>query len=187
MDAFLSYPRPKPAVPPEPVPLTRELGIHVPLTPEADEAEMAAWALLELQRNPDTAAVKSAAQPAVTKREQSVEYYRNVARRKREAEQTARRALMRCLAYVEQQLENEERRMKDEESLRQHRDAGSAKTDGNSSLFTLHSSLETLLFRHQQTAEREGGTLFSRWRHCLALVTIRQMQALGQIGNDDDN
>lgn len=159
MDAFLSYPRPKPAVPQEPVPLTKELDIHVPLTPEADEAEMAAWALLELQRNPGTAAAKSAAKPVATKREQSVEYYRDVARRKREAEQAARRALMRCLAYVEQQLEHDH----SEDVL----------------------ELEHHLFRHQQTAEREGGTLFSRWQHCLALVTVRLMGVTGEEEDGD--
>ena len=151
-------------MPPEPVPLARELGIHVPLTPEADEAEMAAWALLELQsserKNNVQYSMFNVQSPKLvgTKREQSVEYYRDVARRKREAEQAARRALVRCLAYVELLLERDH--SEDVPELEQH------------------------LFRHQQTAEREGGTLFDRWQHCLALVTVRLM---GVTGEEEDN
>lgn len=144
-------------------PLRIESVGQAPMTPEPDEAEIAAQAILELMADKKaTASGKSrhhdmpTSQHAdkATSTTHDADYYQSLAERIRKARTEQRQRATRFVAYCEEQLRNPD--------LPLH---------GSGSL-TL---IETELYKRIDVVEREGGTLKSRWQHCLAEVTVRLM------------
>lgn len=122
-------------------------GVAAPrLTPEPDEAELAATALLEMTAGPKHGAAKTS-DPRENK-ERDAEYYHALAGRIAVAHEAERRAALRYVAFSEEQL-----------------------TSAHCPL----SAIEDGLYKHIETIEREGGELKRRWQHCMADVTVRQM------------
>lgn len=161
----------------EPQTLAIEGIPQAPLTPEPDEAELAAQALLEMmaaiqhdrrhgkgaRRNNDiTASPDNEKEEAVTPRTAS--YYRHLARKMREAREATRLRVTRFLAFVEQELKKP-----------------NLPTYGDGSL----GLLEAELYKRIDIVEREGGELKRRWQRCLALVTVRLMDAARNSHTDD--
>ena len=152
----------------EPQPLRIEGIAPAPLTPEPDDAELAAQALLELMasdgasRNNDIPASRNDDKGDAPR---DVAYYRRLAERIRQAHEAARQRTVRFLAFVEQEL---------------------AKPDlpltGPGSL----GLLEAELYKRLDVVDRHGGSLKTRWQHCLANVLVRQMQAQGDDTEDTD-
>lgn len=160
-----------------PQPLTIEGIPQAPLTPEPDDAELAAQALLEMMaakqhghrhgkgarlNTEKTASPDNEKEEAVTPR--TATYYRHLARKMREARETTRLRVSRFLAFVEQELKKP-----------------NLPTYGDGSL----GLLEAELYKRIDIVEREGGELKRRWQHCLALVTVRLMDA-ARNGHTDD-
>lgn len=135
-----------------------------PLTPEPDDAELAAQALLELMaeaakkqrrynvitmfRHNDKAASRN------NEKETSAAHYRALAARIREAHEAARRKALRFVAACEYELQKPDLPLTGPCSLQ---------------------LLEAELYKRIDIIEREGGDLKRRWQHCLANVTIRMM------------
>lgn len=143
----------------EPKPLRID-GVKTTMTPQPDDAELAAQALLEsMSGNPKKSRKGKAAEP----RHGTPEYYRQLSEKIRQARAAEARRTMRYLAYCEQQL--------DAPAISHHPSA--------------IEDLERGLYLHQDTAEREGGELLRRWQHCLAEVIVRQMSAAGSLSDDD--
>ena len=135
-------------------------GTKTTLTPTPDDAELAAQALLESmaatsikEKNDKTIKQlnnkKSGAQ-------HDAAYYHGLSEKIRTAHEQERRAAMRYVAYVEEQLS----------TPLAHREG-----QGESPF----ADLERGLYAHQDTVECEGGDLLKRWQHCLAEVIVRQM------------
>ena len=144
-----------------------------PLTPEPDDAELAAQALLEsmVERPPpnpslvgrgrDTSAAEHSAAGHTTPRPtregqgggSASAYYRALADRIRTARSAEARLVMRLLASVEEQLAEPTALYKGQWGDTEHK-----------------------LYRAMDIAEREGGELHSRWQHCLANVIVRRME-----------
>ena len=137
----------------EPKPLRIE-GTSTVLTPEPDDAELAARALLESMR--DGGRKKKAGSGNAAGRADAegrdAGYYRSLSDRIREAHEAEAMAAMRYVAWCEQELP----------------------TAGMEKLCLM----ERGLYRHTDTAEREKGHLKARWQSCLAEVIIRQMETL---------
>lgn len=145
---------------PEPQPLRIEGIAPAPLTPEPDDAELAAQALLELMasasgasRNNDIPASRNDDKGDAPR---DANYYKKLAERIRSAHEAARQRTVRFLAFCEQEL---------------------AKPDlpltGPGSL----GLLEAELYKRLDVVDRHGGDLKTRWQHALANVLVRQMQA----------
>ncbi len=146
-----------------------------PLTPEPDDAELAAQALLESMcdvrskmedgREVATDAHQPSAiihqpskshQPSAISHQPSVRdaaYYHALADRIRTARTAEARLVMRLLASVEEQLAEPTALYKGQ-----------------------WGDTERKLYRALDIAEREGGELHSRWQHCLANVIVRRME-----------
>jgi len=142
-----------------PQPLRIEGVTQAPLTPEPDDAELAAQALLEMMTNHATAPkdenkAKSDEKPKAL----TVEYYQRVAdqmaERERQARDQATLRTMRFLAWCEQELKKRDLPMEGKGSLQQ---------------------MEVELYKRIDTVERMGGELKTRWQHCLAEVLVRQL------------
>lgn len=130
----------------EPKPLRIE-GAVTTMTPEPDDAEMAALALFE-SLSPDPSPKKKGGKKQTEPHpaeKGTAEYYHALAERVHEVRAAEVRMAMRYVAYCEQEL--------------------------------LHNpqlaELERGLYRHLDTVEREGGELKRRWQHCLAEVIVR--------------
>jgi hypothetical protein len=158
-----------------PVPLRIEGVEPAPLTPESDDAELAAQALLESmcdvrsKKEDVRDAAADAHQPssiihqpipadAPTRSLSAIshhtsEYYHALADRIRTARTAEARLVMRLLASVEEQLSEPTALYKGQ-----------------------WGDTERKLYRAMDVAEREGGELHSRWQHCLANVLVRQME-----------
>ena len=150
---------------------------QAPLTPEPDEAELAAQALLEMmaakqngrkhgkgdRRNNDIA-VSRDNEKEETATPRTAAYYRHLARKMRDARDAARMRLARFLTFVEQELKKPY-----------------LPTYGAGSL----GLLEAELYKRIDIVEREGGELKRRWQRCLALVTVRLMDAARNSRTDD--
>lgn len=184
---------------PEPQPLRIEGIAPAPLTPEPDDAELAAQALLEHMvqvssskfqvssgdadkgKRKDKAAAaphpsKGRGQGAGSQPEtlnlkpetsgevRDANYYKKLAERIRSAHEAARQRTVRFLAFCEQEL---------------------AKPDlpltGPGSL----GLLEAELYKRLDVVDRHGGSLKTRWQHCLANVLVRQMQAQGDTTTEE--
>lgn len=144
------------------VPLTiQDIG-PAPMTPEPDDAELAAQAILETLAEPKAATktktkTKKGKAPSLTGEGQggaSADHFRELAKKIRQAHEAARQRTLRFVTFCEEQLQN-----KDLPDV------------GKGSL----SLLETELYKRIDTVEREGGDLKRRWQHCLAEVTVRRM------------
>jgi hypothetical protein len=197
----------------QPHPLAIEGIPPAPLTPEPDEAEIAAQALLEHlseecrvkskefatargrhRRRKDTDPTRtevvghaskrdgrgkqsSEASPTMQSSEASptmaqqhktrnAEYYRHLAAKMRVAREATRLRVKRFLAFCEQELKKPH-----------------LPTFGEGSL----GLLEAELYKRLDIVEHEGGELLRRWQHCLALVTVRMMQATRKNDNENEN
>ena len=146
----------------EPVPLRIEGVEPAPLTPEPDDAELAAQALLESMcdvrsKKDDVREIAADAhhpssiihQPSV----RDAAYYHALADRIRSARTAEARLVMRLLASVEEQLAEPTALYKGQ-----------------------WGDTERKLYRAMDVAEREGGELKHRWQHCLATVIVRRMK-----------
>lgn len=127
-----------------------------PLTPEPDDAELAATALLESmadvrRKKEDVRCMRSPAKGTPA-------YYQALAIKIKGAHAQEARAAMRFIAYCEDELRN----------------TPNAQNTPNAPTEKL-AALERGLFKHQSAVEREGGGVLRRWQHCLADVTVRQM------------
>lgn len=141
----------------EPVPLRIEGVKSASLTPEPDDAELAAQALLESMcdvksKMEDVIEVADDAhQPSV----RDAAYYRRLAERIRLARDQATLRTMRFVTWCEQELEKRDLPIEGKGSLAQ---------------------MEAELYKRIDTIERVGGELKRRWQHCLAEAIVRQMK-----------
>lgn len=162
----------QPAATPQPL---RIEGVKpASLTPEPDDAELAAQALLESmcdvrskkedvrevandahQPIPAEAPTRSLStishQPSV----RDAAYYRRLAERIRLARDQATLRTMRFVTWCEHELEKRDLPIEGKGSLGQ---------------------MEAELYKRIDTIERVGGELKHRWQHCLAEVIVRQMK-----------
>ena len=141
-----------------------------PLTPEPDDAELAAQALLESmcdvrskkedvrgsaadahQPSPISHQPSKSHQPSV----RDAAYYRRLAERIRLARDQATLRTMRFVTWCEQELEKRDLPIEGKGSLAQ---------------------MEAELYKRIDTIERVGGELKRRWQHCLATVIVRRME-----------
>lgn len=140
-----------------PQPLRIEGVKLAPLTPEPDDAELAAQALLESlcdvrSKMKDVREVAADAhQPSV----RDAQYYHALADRIRLARDQATSRTMRFVAWCEQELEKRNLPIEGKGSLAQ---------------------MEAELYKRIDTIERVGGELKRRWQHCLAEAIVRQMK-----------
>ena len=136
-----------------------------PLTPEPDDAELAAEALLASLAN-DKATKKSrksrksnelVSNPA----RGTAEYYRQLAKRISEGHEYERRMALRFVAFCEERLHapflNEEQT----------------------------ASLEQGLYRQIDIVDREGGELKRRWQHYLAEIIVRRTEEQEEMKNEE--
>jgi len=145
-----------------------------PLTPEPDDAELAAQALLK-SLSPDPSPVergKPLPRPLSCREggtngpniplqggtrgaegQRGASYYHALADRIRTARSAEARLTMRLLASVEEQLAEPTALYKGQ-----------------------WGDTERKLYRAMDVAEREGGELHRRWQHCLANVLVRRME-----------
>ena len=156
------------------------------MTPEPDDAEIAAQALLEMmsERPAPGPSLLGRGINAIKRRKKPAEevttplhqqggagggsaYYHALAARIHSAHEAERRAAMRYVAYCEQELKK--------------MDDGRRKTEEDNYPLSI---LNSQLMKHLNTIEREGGELKRRWQHCLATVTVHLMQPTG---SDDEN
>lgn len=151
----------------ERLPLRIEGVAPAPMTPEPDDAELAAEALLASLAN-DKATKKSRksrkSDELVSKPARgTAEYYRQLAKRISEGHEYERRMALRFVAFCEERLHapflNEEQT----------------------------ASLEQGLYQQIDIVDREGGELKRRWQHCLAEIIVRQMKAERKQDPQKDN
>ena len=130
------------------------------MTPEPDDAELAAQALLELLAGRASGNDDGAERPE----DGTAEYYRLLADRIRQAHAKAELRSRRFVAWCEQELRRDDIPMDGKDSLAQ---------------------METELYKRIDTVDREGGDLKRRWQHCLAEVIVRRMQPAGKEEESD--
>lgn len=141
----------------EPVPLRIEGVKPAPLTPEPDDAELAAAALLELLVSSGKSQVSSKhARKSPEAKGATAAYYHALADRIRAARDDSRRRTLRFVAWAEGQLA-----------------LPSLPVTGPGSL----QLIERELLKRVDIIEQMGDRLKQRWQHCLAIVTVRLMQA----------
>lgn len=167
----------EPKTPPQPL---RIEGCKTRLTPEPDDAEIAAQALLEAlaeerqdkgKRRRDKAAVTRQHAGPQTAGQNGREgepphdaaYYRQLSGRIHAARKVAANRAIRYVAWCEQELKSPHIPLEGESSLTQ---------------------METGLYRHLDTIDREDGELKRRWQHCLAEVTVREMKEREKKGKE---
>ena len=126
------------------------------LTPQPDDAELAAQALLE-SLSPGPSPVERGGTTAndipLQGGQRGASYYHALADRIRTARTAEARLTMRLLATVEEQLAEQTELYRGQ-----------------------WGDTERKLYRSMDVAEREGGELHRRWQHCLANVIVRQME-----------
>ena len=145
------------------------------LTPEPDDAELVAQALLEsmvssdkffdersgkAERQDSSSSMSEAAKPSVKIQDSKPEtrdaaYYRRLAERIRLARDQATLRTMRFVTWCEHELEKRDLPIEGKGSLAQ---------------------MEAELYKRIDTIERVGGELKHRWQHCLANVIVRRME-----------
>ena len=147
-----------------PQPLRIEGVPEAPFTPEPDDAELAAEAVLELmtrgnQSNRSNQSTQSNQNTQNNPTAQTADYYRQLADRIREAHAKAARQATRFIYNCELELRKPRLPLYGPGSVQ---------------------LLETELYKRIDVVEREGGELKTRWQHCLAEVTVRLMNAQPQ-------
>lgn len=140
---------------PESQPLCIDGISPAPLTPEPDDAELAAQALLEMMAGNKNFRYNEIPK-AQNNEEQSASYYRALADRLRAARRKAAQQATRFVAFCEYKLKEKH-----------------LPTYGPGSLRLL----EVELYKRLDIIDREGGELKRRWQRCLAEVTVRLMNA----------
>ena len=147
------------------------------MTMEADNAELAAQALLEVmldkqKRRRKKADVSDKSETSEKSGEsgkpntlQTSEYYHQLSDRIRQAYASSRQRTLRFLCYCEQQLRNQ-----------------------NIPLFGACSLnlMQAELYKRIDVVDREGGDIKARWQHCLAEVTLRQMEASARSDDEEE-
>ena len=138
------------------------------MTMEPDNAELAAQALLEVmigkqKRRRKKADVSDKSETSGKSVEsgkpntlQTSEYYHQLSDRIRQAYASSRHRTLRFLCYCEQQLRNKDIPLYGADSL---------------------NLMQAELYKRIDVVDREGGDIKARWQHCLAEVTLRQMEA----------
>ena len=141
---------------------------EAPMTMEADNAELAAQALLEVmldkqKRRRKKSDVSDKSETSEKSGEsgkpntlQTSEYYHQLSDRIRKAYASSRQRTLRFLCYCEQQLRNQDIPLYGADSL---------------------NIIQAELYKRIDVIDREGGDIKARWQHCLAEVTLRQMEA----------
>ena len=163
-----------------PTPLRIEGVPDAPLTPEPDDAELAAQALLESMSLPPAPSHRGGAKKHHGKHpdhspsghsaeansqlstlnsqlpeERDAAYYRHLADKIRQTREHQRLRVTRFLAFCEQELKKRY-----------------LPAYGPGSL----GLLEAELYKRMDIVDREGGAIKERWQHCLAQVTVRLMK-----------
>lgn len=153
---------------------------EAPMTMEPDNAELAAQALLEVmidkqKRRRKKADVYEATGNAGKSGEsvesgkpsflQTSEYYHQLSDRIRQAYGSSRQRTLRFLCYCEQQLRNHDIPLFGAGSL---------------------NLLQTELLKRIDVVDRVGGEIKARWQHCLAEVTLRQIEASARSDDEDE-
>ena len=152
---------------------------EAPMTMEADNAELAAQALLEVmldkqkrRRKKSDVSDKSETSEKSDKSGstkpnflQTSEYYHQLSDRIRQAYGSSRQRTLRFLCYCEQQLRNQ-----------------------NIPLFGAGSLnlMQAELLKRIDVVDRVGGEIKARWQHCLAEVTLRQIEASARSDDEDE-
>lgn len=156
----------------EPKPLRVEDVAPAPMTPEPDDAELAAMALLEHMqevRGKKEDVRNDKHQPSDISHQTSeihdAAYYKRLAERIRKAHESANLRTQRFLAFCEQELKKHD-----------------LPKEGPGSL----GLLEAELYKRLDVIERHGGELKRRWQHCLAMVTVRLMDKMPPVSTDED-
>ena len=141
---------------------------EAPMTMEADNAELAAQALLEVmldkqkrrRKKSDVSDKSETSGKSVESGKpntlQTSEYYHQLSDRIRKAYASSRQRTLRFLCYCEQQLRNQDIPLYGADSL---------------------NIMQAELYKRIDVIDREGGDIKARWQHCLAEVTLRQMEA----------
>ena len=152
----------------EPVPLRIEGTNPAPLTPEPDDAELAATALLESMAEVSSSKFQVSSNEAAANLKpetcqpetRDAAYYYALADRIRAARDDSRRRTLRFVAWAEGQLA-----------------LPSLPVTGPGSL----QLIERELLKRVDFIEQMGDRLKQRWQHALAVVTVRLMQADGRV------
>lgn len=155
----------------EPKPLRVEGVKPAPMTPEPDDAELAAAALLEhmseikgasrnndMPESRDSDKMKDAPHDAA--------YFKALAERIRKAHESARLRTQRFLAFCEQELKKPD-----------------LPKEGPGSLGLLRAEL----FKRLDVVERHDGELKTRWQHCLAMVLVRLNDGMPPVDLDESD
>lgn len=152
---------------------------EAPMTMEADNAELAAQALLEVMLDKQKRRRKKADVPNKSETSeksdksgstkpsflQTSEYYHQLSDRIRQAYGSSRQRTLRFLCYCEQQLRNQ-----------------------NIPLFGAGSLnlMQAELLKRIDVVDRVSGEIKARWQHCLAEVTLRQIEASARSDDEDE-
>lgn len=146
------------------------------MTMEADNAELAAQALLEVmldkqKRRRKKSDVSDKSETSEKSGEsgkpntlQTSEYYHQLSDRIRKAYASSRQRTLRFLCYCEQQLRNQDIPLYGADSL---------------------NIMQAELLKRIDVVDRVGGEIKARWQHCLAEVTLRQIEA--SVRSDDED
>ena len=146
------------------------------MTMEADNAELAAQALLEVmldkqKRRRKKSDVSDKSETSEKSGEsgkpdtlQTSEYYHQLSDRIRQAYGSSRQRTLRFLCYCEQQLRNHDIPLFGAGSL---------------------NLLQAELLKRIDVVDRVGGEIKARWQHCLAEVTLRQIEASARSDDED--
>ena len=151
--------------PQQPQPLRIEGIPEAPFTPEPDDAELAAQALLELMANQSNRKTRSNQNTQSNQSNQTPAYYRALADRIREAHAKAAQQATRFIYNCEQMLQNKHLPLYGRGSVQ---------------------LLETELYKRLDVVDREGGELKRRWQHCLAEVTVRLMKLAKEDSEEEE-
>lgn len=147
------------------------------MTMEADNAELAAQALLEVmldkqKRRRKKSDVSDKSETSEKSGEsgkpdtlQTSEYYHQLSDRIRQAYGSSRQRTLRFLCYCEQQLRNHDIPLFGADSL---------------------NLMQAELLKRIDVVDREGGEIKARWQHCLAEVTLRQIEASARSDDEDE-
>ena len=153
---------------------------EAPITMEPDNAELAAQALLEVmidkqkRRRKKSDIYKASCKDGKSGESvesgkpntlQTVTYYHELADRIRQAYASSRQHTLRFLCYCEQQLRNHDIPLFGVDSL---------------------NLMQAELLKRIDVVDREGGEIKARWQHCLAEVTLRQIEASARSDDEDE-
>lgn len=174
--------------------LLRIDGVKTTMTPEPDDAELAAQALLETMRS-EECRVK-----AVSKREQNgtrtSSAEREQARPQGKSEESATAKGNHTVQSAKLKAQSETRDVEYYRRLSEKIRASRAAEVRLTMRYLTYceeqlalpkelyvgqiGEMESELYKRQTVAEREGGELLRRWQHCLAECIVRQMSAASE-------